>query len=690
MTTAPAESQLLSNNKEHLFKLFNYSNNSMRIILNNNSPMFCASDICTILGLKNTTKAISTLDHDEKDDFTISDSIGRKQSTRFISESGLYALIFKSRKKEAKLFRKWVVSEVLPSIKDQSKIVRLTQSTNKTLSLGNVLIICRKKDGYINASQLCKAGNKSFKHWSENKNTKAYLRALEASVGIPTDELIKYNTGSNSERSTWVHRKVAIHMAQWISPAFAVKVTSWIYELEVQNNQLIAKVSQRMPILKGNGIFDCQLTLPNGKSMNIPMREDGYINITALCKANKKNYWKWKENKTSERVIKALETSLRIRRDVLIQTVSGGINENRGTWVHRRLGIIIAQWISAEVAVQVATWIEELLLTGSVTLGQEKSDQELEQIQKQLLDTQTELKKERRKLLAYKRKHSYHKFKKGACFYIISDAESCLCTDNCIRKNKYKVGIDGKDINLRLQQHRTDIPTLKIEYLAYTEDCDLLEKSILKKYREKLTPFKNHEWIYGIKIEEILENVGKITDLLEMKYTEEKEIHKYNEQISEIVKYLMDHFVNSEQEQGESEDDEEEDEEDDILTIEVNQNITEKTTITTTKERKCRQCGQTKPKNDQNFAKCGKGFRTICLECNPLKGKHKDCKCGKRIDAYAKMCLDCRSFVNRKVNRPSYRQLKRDLTKMSYVKVGKKYGVSDNAIRKWIRRYEKI
>ena len=83
-----------------------------------------------------------------------------------------------------------------------------------------------------------------------------------------------------------------------------------------------------------------------------------------------------------------------------------------GTFYHPDLAIQLAQWLSPSFAIQVSRWTRELLLTGSVTLGKEKSNQELEQIQKQLLDTQTELKKERRKLLAYKRKHTYHKFKK--------------------------------------------------------------------------------------------------------------------------------------------------------------------------------------------------------------------------------------------------------------------------------------
>ena len=89
----------------------------------------------------------------------------------------------------------------------------------------------REEDGFINVTNLCKAGSKQFKHWFSLDKTKAFLQVLSSSVGIPTDELVKYNTGSIRERSTWAHPQVAINIAQWISPNFDVKVSSWVYEV---------------------------------------------------------------------------------------------------------------------------------------------------------------------------------------------------------------------------------------------------------------------------------------------------------------------------------------------------------------------------------------------------------------------------------------------------------------------------
>lgn len=82
-----------------------------------NEPWFIAQDICSILGLNNITKALAALDFDEKRGVTISNAVGNNQEVRAINESGLYHLIFISRKPEAKSIRRWVTGTVLPSIR---------------------------------------------------------------------------------------------------------------------------------------------------------------------------------------------------------------------------------------------------------------------------------------------------------------------------------------------------------------------------------------------------------------------------------------------------------------------------------------------------------------------------------------------------------------------------------------------
>ena len=95
---------------------------------------------------------------------------------------------------------------------------------------GNTFIIPIRKDGMVNATELCKAGGKRLDNYKQNKQTQEYLQALISITGIPGIELIKTNIGGD-HTGTWVHKKVAIHLAQWVSPYFSVQVSTWIDEL---------------------------------------------------------------------------------------------------------------------------------------------------------------------------------------------------------------------------------------------------------------------------------------------------------------------------------------------------------------------------------------------------------------------------------------------------------------------------
>jgi hypothetical protein len=82
------------------------------------SPLFVAADVCAALEIKNNRDAVDALDDDEKG-VAIADTPGGKQNVTVITESGLYALIFKSRKESARRFRRWVTQEVLPAIRKE-------------------------------------------------------------------------------------------------------------------------------------------------------------------------------------------------------------------------------------------------------------------------------------------------------------------------------------------------------------------------------------------------------------------------------------------------------------------------------------------------------------------------------------------------------------------------------------------
>ena len=101
---------------------FQFNNNQVRTVVKDDQIWFVATDVCKALDYANPSDAVAThLDDDEKMTIANSDShSGKRGGSRFmviINESGLYALVLRSRKPEARKFAKWVTSEVLPSIR---------------------------------------------------------------------------------------------------------------------------------------------------------------------------------------------------------------------------------------------------------------------------------------------------------------------------------------------------------------------------------------------------------------------------------------------------------------------------------------------------------------------------------------------------------------------------------------------
>jgi prophage antirepressor-like protein len=95
---------------------FKFDESVVRVAMTVGEPWFVAKDVCDILEHSDTSKAVERLDDDERGT-NIVRTPGGPQTMLTVNESGLYALIFTSRKPEAKRFRKWVTSEVLPEIR---------------------------------------------------------------------------------------------------------------------------------------------------------------------------------------------------------------------------------------------------------------------------------------------------------------------------------------------------------------------------------------------------------------------------------------------------------------------------------------------------------------------------------------------------------------------------------------------
>lgn len=118
---------------------FAYRNHAIRVIRNNENgePWFVAVDVCKVLEIANARDALTKLDDDEKtqviDPATVgkTDSIGINNLLNVVNEPGLYRLIFTSRKSEANAFKRWIVHDVLPSIRKTGSYALLGKRPDK-------------------------------------------------------------------------------------------------------------------------------------------------------------------------------------------------------------------------------------------------------------------------------------------------------------------------------------------------------------------------------------------------------------------------------------------------------------------------------------------------------------------------------------------------------------------------------
>lgn len=113
----------------------------IRTITKDDEPMFCLADVCKALEMSNPTMVAQRLDDDERTKL----DLGRQGETNFITESGLYAVILRSDKPNAKKFRKWVTSEVLPSIRKNGGYIAGQETLSDDELLAKALLVAQNK-----------------------------------------------------------------------------------------------------------------------------------------------------------------------------------------------------------------------------------------------------------------------------------------------------------------------------------------------------------------------------------------------------------------------------------------------------------------------------------------------------------------------------------------------------------------
>jgi hypothetical protein len=329
---------------------------------------------------------------------------------------------------------------------------------------------------------------------------------------------------------------------------------------------------------KINDIFNCKLILEDGSEFTIPLREDGYIYATGLCKAVGKRPKDWlRLRETKEFIIQVEknlkksdthnsltknnnETQISLTKNeiesvpILIEIHQAGNKYNQGTWIHPDLGLNLAQWCSASFSIQVSKWMRELIFTGTVDIENEKKDEEIDnkfqELVKELeetksklslteelvksydnniLDISTKFQKLKINHQSYLRHKELYKLRRGPCVYLID-----MKNEYNDEISRYKVG-QTSDITNRVSGYRTANPFCRVMCVMYVHENLIIEKNMKIRYQKHLLP-NNSEFITGVDIETLKDDLFKFASILNCEYTLEtdEEINKFNRHIISV------------------------------------------------------------------------------------------------------------------------------------------------------------
>ena len=405
-----------------------FNNETIRVLGTSENPMFVVKDICKILGLSNVTATLRNIPDKWKCSLKVNTSTQGLQTSNVVNEAGLYKIIMRSEKPIAQPFQEFVCEEILPSIRNtgEYKYQKILDEKNK---------LKEQKEQAINKSE-------------------------ESQEEVKSKEMLSQKNKLAEDNKVIKHEKTNL-----------VKIP--------------------------DGLFNCNLNLPDSSSISIPMRDDGYINVTMLCKASGKDIKEWKKNKSSVDILNAFFSLGGIPPSQLLNSTRVGKTQH--TFAHPDIAIQIAQWCSPSFALQVSRWTRELLVFGKVEIGNEKSDKELEYKLEERIKLLTEEKEEIINTAKKQLEESQEEVKKLRKKYVKQPKEAVdqknvvyLMTSEESEKNgEYNV---GKELDLYKRKESYNHNKLHDFKVIYYISCknsklmDILESVILtklEKYRCK-------------------------------------------------------------------------------------------------------------------------------------------------------------------------------------------------------------
>lgn len=168
-------------------KVFKFESNEIRSLMINDEPWFVGKDVAKVLGYVKPENAITT--HIDKDDTLkqgVTDTLGRTQEMTIINESGLYSLILSSKLPQAKEFKRWVTSEVLPQIRKTGSYGSDKElSYEKKIKIAELITKCKNVKSVEALMSLFEIkvpviAKKDEIKGSSSKGVKAYIADIES------------------------------------------------------------------------------------------------------------------------------------------------------------------------------------------------------------------------------------------------------------------------------------------------------------------------------------------------------------------------------------------------------------------------------------------------------------------------------------------------------------------------------
>lgn len=177
-------------------QVFTYQQSQVRTVQKDGEPWFVLKDVCDVLGISNPTMTAVRLDQDEVAKFDLGGKVGQ---SNIISESGLYTVILRSDKPEAKPFRKWVTSEVLPSIRKMGGYIQGQDQLSPEELMAKALMVAQKTlaDREARISQLTVENQimaPKAEYFDElvERNTLTNLRETAKLLGVPPKKFVNF------------------------------------------------------------------------------------------------------------------------------------------------------------------------------------------------------------------------------------------------------------------------------------------------------------------------------------------------------------------------------------------------------------------------------------------------------------------------------------------------------------------